>query len=174
VADKLAKLGSQACSPDLIPIPCANGHGQAGPYTNNEAFPQRGSPILPPSPQPLRRSHRPHTQPRALARGIDFSSFHAPKRRAHPPAECAHGVPLLLDRRSTGPPCIRCITLSPRDASLYPIRLRMDDFGIALDSPPIPLVDVDFEEVTDTSADHFEITLRGPSLSPPISPTLAP
>ncbi len=33
----------------------------------------------------------------------------------------------------------------------------------------------DFEEVTDTSADHFEITLNSwAQLSPPISPTLAP
>jgi hypothetical protein len=174
VADKLAKLGAQACSPDLIPIPVRTATAKPGRTQTTRRSPSEEAPSLPPSPQPLRRSHRPHTQPRALARGIDFSSFHAPKRRAHPPAECAHGVPLLLDRRSTGPPCIRCITLSPRDASLSPIRLRMDDFGIALDSPPIPLVGVDFEEVTDTSADHFEITLRGPSLSPPISPTLAP
>ena len=50
----------------------------------------------------------------------------------------------------------------------------MDDSGIALDSPPIPLVDVNFDEVTYTSADHFGISLRGPSVSPPISPTSAP
>ena len=156
----------QTKSPPLCkrPSPTRAGHYQRG-------FPPARKPR--PSP-PLRRSHRPHTQPRALARGIDFSSFHAPKRRAHPPTECPHGVPLLLDRRSTVPPCLRCITLSPRDASLSPIRLRMDDFGNAPDSPPIPLVDVNFDEVTNSSADHFGISLRRPSLSPPISPTLAP
>ena len=173
-ADKLAKLGAQACSPDQIPTPMRTAQPNPDRTLPTRLSPSEEAPSLPPSPQPLRRSHRPHTQPRALARGIDFSSFHAPKRRAHPPTECPHGVPLLLDRRSTGPPCLRCITLSPRDASLSPIRLRMDDSGIALDSPPIPLVDVNFDEVTNSSADHFGISLRRPSLSPPISPTLAP
>ena len=139
VADKLAKQGALACSPGPTRTPPQR-TTRPNRCLTHPSVPLDGEEAPdPPSPKPLRRSHRPHPQPRALAPGIDFSSFHAPKPRAHPPTECIHGVPFLLDRRTTGPPCLRCITLSPRDASLSPIRLGRED------TPPIPLVDFDFE-----------------------------
>ena len=118
-ADKVAKLGAQACSPDQIPTPMRTAQPNPDRTLPTRLSPSEEAPSLPPSPQPLRRSLRPHTQPRALARGIDFSSFHAPKRRAHPPTECPHGVPLLLDRRSTAPPVPSLYhTLAPRRLSI--------------------------------------------------------
>ena len=142
-ADGLAKQGAQAISPVRTPIvtPPTRRRSQNLPLT-------RGSGEAPASPPPsTRQGLRPRPQPRALAPGIDFSLLHAPRPRARPPDQCEHGVPYRLDRLTTGPPCLRCINLPPRDASLSPIRLPVDEMGqiIDFDPPNIPTLDFSFE-----------------------------
>ena len=71
----------------------------------------------------------------------DYQFFHSPRPRAPQAQECEHGVAYRLDRLTTGPPCLACITLSPRDASLSPIRLRSPGSH----SPYVPFIDFDFD-----------------------------
>ncbi len=73
-------------------------------------------------------------QPRTRASDIDFSCFNSPR----PTAECVHGVAYRLDRLTTGPPCLACITLSPRC-------LPISDMILGLTARLIPLIDFDFE-----------------------------
>ena len=145
-ADGLAKQGAQASMPVRTPT--------VSPPTRRNSARSRNLPITrgsgeaPASPPPsTRQGLRPRPQPRALAPGIDFSLLHAPRPRARPPVQCEHGVPYRLDRLTTGPPCLLCINLPPRDASLSPIRLPVDEMGqiIDCDPPYIPPIDFSFE-----------------------------
>lgn len=145
-ADGLAKQGAQASTPVRTPTVTPPTRRNSGRSRNLPLT--RGSGEAPASPPPsTRQGLRPRPQPRALAPGIDFSLLHAPRPRARPPDQCEHGVPYRLDRLTTGPPCLLCINLPPRDASLSPIRLPVDEMGqiIDCDPPYIPPIDFSFE-----------------------------
>ena len=142
-ADRLAKQGAQASTQVRTPT--------VTPPTRRNSARSRNLPLThgsgeaPASPPPFtRQGLRPRPQPRSLAPGIDFSLLHAPRPRARPPDQCEHGVPYWLDRLT---PCLLCINLPPRDASLSPIRLPVDEMGQIIDSDPpyIPPIDYSFE-----------------------------
>ena len=141
-ADMLAKQGARACLPAPAATPPPTRQRSQDPTHPASPRPER-SPHAEevPSPPPARYSLRCRPQPRRLAPDIDFSFFHSPKPRAPQSKECEHGVAYRLDRLTTGPPCLLCITLSPRDASLSPIRLRSPGGH----SPYVPFIDFDFE-----------------------------
>jgi hypothetical protein len=111
----LAKQGARACLPAPVAAPPPSGQRSLGS-------------THPASPRPDRSSHA-------------DQFFHSPRPRAPQAQECEHGVAYRLDRLTTGPPCLPCITLSPRDASLSPIRLRSPGSH----SPYVPFLDFDFE-----------------------------
>jgi hypothetical protein len=138
----LAKQGARACLPAPVAAPPPTRQRSQDPTHPASPRPDR-SPHAEevPSPPPAGYSLRCRPQPRRLAPDIDFSFFHAPRPRAPQAQECEHGVAYRLDRLTTGLPAGACITLSPRDASLSPIRLRSPGSH----SPYVPFLDFDFE-----------------------------
>jgi hypothetical protein len=142
-ADMLAKQGARACLPAPVAAPPPTSQRSQGPTHPASPWPER-SPHAEgvPSPPPARYRLRSRPQSRRLAPDIDFSFFHSPRPRAPQAQECEHGVPYHLDRLTTGPPCLPCITRSPRDTSLSPIRLRSPGSHSPFN---VPSIDFDFE-----------------------------